>query len=49
MPIFFVNHFKKLKLQRKDAEAFLCLLVERQRFTLTPNGKRQIQVENFSE
>ena len=49
MPIFFCKSFKKLTLQRKDVDAFLCPSLERLRFTFTPNGKRQIQVENFSE
>ena len=45
----FCKSFKKLTLQRKDVEAFLCSLLERLRFAFTPKGKRQIQVENFSE
>ena len=37
-----------LKLHENDKKTY-CWLLERLRFTFTANGKRQTQVENFSE
>ena len=37
-----------LKLPREVVKRRLTLSIEGLRFTLTPNGRRQIQIENFS-